>query len=409
VLAAIALAAVLLALSVMSWIRGSTVITPTTGFAALWFIGAVACVLHPLDDISWATCAIVALATCLLFGGECLVQRPEVPPSAVRRPGSARGRELAYWTLTVIAICGAAWKLHTSLEYVGESWVTFEAMFATTALRGAVTSSDLTFPPAATAMVSAMYVAAAMAGFQCYEQKRLRYAAHAIPAALDSLATAGRGSFLLVCVVTGVGLAVTWTGSRRRALIATIVSVCAVVLVVLGLSAFIGREDASEMLWEYIVGPLYGLGAYERLRPASGIAGPSLIAALSGKLGGRLYDAGSFVWTRPFVGNVSSGFHEVLNDVGVGGVAVFVPLGALCALAHRAYLKTRHWGSYAVCVALYAFLVYFYYISLSAFLPGWWVLLTSGVVAPLATWLWRHFAVATQGDSGVTPSQRHDR
>jgi len=130
-----------------------------------------------------------------------------------------------------------------------------------------------------------------------------------------------------------------------------------------------------------VVGGLYGLEAYLKAEPASGIGGPTLISALTAKAGGGIYDPGQFVWSAPFFANVTSGFREVLTDLGRPGLALFAVLGGATMTAHRRFRLRGGWGPYAVAVSLYAYLGYFYYVSLGAFLPGWWVLLLSGVAA----------------------------
>jgi hypothetical protein len=74
-------------------------------------------------------------------------------------------------------------------------------------------------------------------------------------------------------------------------------------------------------------------------------------------------------------------FREVLNDLGRAGLALFIVLGGATMTAHRRFRLHGGWGPYAVAVSLYAYLGYFYYVSLGAFLPGWWVLFLSGIAA----------------------------
>jgi hypothetical protein len=276
------------------------------------------------------------------------------------------------------AIAGTAMKLRASYEHLGGN---LETMFVANTLRSAVVSGELAFSPFATALASSMYVAASLTGFLCRDRIRPWYFLQIVPVVLDSMATSGRGSFLLVGMITIVGVAVAWRGTRSQVFVPLAAAAAGTIVLVLGLSLLIGRSDVDETLWEYVVGPLYGLEAYLRAEPASGIRTPSLISALTAKLGGGTYEPGDFVWTAPFAANVTSGFREVLNDMGRAGLALFIVIGAVTTAAHRRFRAKGGWGPYAVAVSLYSYLGYFYYVSLGAFLPGWWVLLLSGIGA----------------------------
>jgi oligosaccharide repeat unit polymerase len=268
-------------------------------------------------------------------------------------------------------------KLTESLTFAGD----LESMVASTALRGAVTSAELTFSPVVTALTSCMYLAAAVSGFLCSQRPRPRCFAHFVPAVLDSLAIAGRGSFLIVCLITILGFGLAWRGDMRKAaqkLGGAAVGVC---IVVFGLSLGVGRGDVLENGWEYVVAPIFGLDEYLRLRPPPGIDGMTLVNALSAKLGGQTYDAGDFVWYAAFKGNVSSGFKEVASDFGMAGLMLFPLLGAAAAHFHQRFRQLEEWSSYALALSCCSLLGYFYYVSLSSFLPAWWALVGTGVAS----------------------------
>jgi hypothetical protein len=366
----------LVALAAISLSRRPEGITPMAVFAAPWTVGLLAVVGRPAGQLGWDTFGVVAAGSIYLFAGERLVRSDEGNPA--KHPGGGTNTARLYWTLTAVAVAATVLKLRSSYEATGGD---LEAMLVLNAVRAAVTEGSLVFSPVVTALASAMYVAAALTGYLCRDRIRPRYLAHVAAAAIDSAATSGRGSFLIVSMITLIGLGVAWHGPRRQVLLALGGAAVGVIGLALGLSLVIGRGDVGETLWEYIVGPLYGLEAYLKAEPPSGIHGPTLISALTAKLGGATYDAGDFAWTSPFMGNVSSGFREVLTDTGRAGLGLFIPMGAATMAAHRGFRLRGTWAPYAVAVSLYAYLGYFYYVSLGAFLPGWWVLLFSGAAA----------------------------
>ncbi len=359
-------------------------ITPVAVFAALWIAGLLAALGRPTTPLDWGSFGVVATASVYLFVGERLVRADAGEPAAP--PGSSRSAARFYWILTLVAVAGAALKLRAAFEFAGGD---VAMMLAPNVLRGAVTSASLVFSPVVTALTSSMYVAAALTGYLCRDRIRPRYFAHLIAVLLDSVAISGRGSFLIVGMITLLGLGVAWRGPKRRGVAVLGIATGSLIAFVVGLSLIIGRSDVVDTLWEYVVAPLYGLSAYLKGEPPTGVHGPTLVNALTAKLGGDLYDAGDFVWTTPFVANVSSGFRELLSDTGRVGLGLFIPLGAATMAAHRSFRLQGGWAPYAVAVSLYAYLGYFYYVSLGAFLPGWWLLLLSGVAAAV-------FATATR-------------
>lgn len=347
-------------------------LTPTSAFSALWILGSVFVVVLSGDDIGFEAAALIIGAAGLLFLGEQLV--PQAGSESGGRPELRRAARW-YWLLTAIGMIGAAWKLRVSYAFAGD----LESMVTSTALRGAITSADLPFPSLATALASCMYLAAAVSGFLCQDRPRPRHFVHFVPALLDSVAIAGRGSFLIVSLITLVGCALTWQGSVRGAAL-RIGSAALGVLVLVGvLSLAIGRTSTLlENAWEYTVAPLYGLREYLSIRPPPS-EGLTIVNGLTSKLGASQYDAGEFVWATSFTSNVSSGFQELMHDFGAWGILLFLPFALVAAYSHRQAQIMGRWAPYAIAVSLYSFLGYFYFVSLSAFLPGWWLLLASGI------------------------------
>lgn len=254
-------------------------------------------------------------------------------------------------------------------------------MLATPELRGAVTSSELLFSPALTALSSCVYAAAALTGFLCAVRVRARYFAHLLAVALDSVAVAGRGSFIVACMLTLLGLAITWRGEMRRGITRLAATTALAGAAVVALSLVVGRSDVLENIWQYVTAPLFGLPTYLALRPDAGVAGPLSLNALLSKFGADRYDAGAFVWFFPFTANVHSGYRELFSDVGLPGLLLFAPLAMAGLREHVRYRESGAWGPYAIALSLYSYLAYFYYISLSAFLTAWWAILLSGLAA----------------------------
>jgi len=371
----------LVSLMALSLARTREAITPVAALAAPWVLGLGAILGRDLAPITWTMAGVLSIGSACLLLGETLAP----PVSHHRSPAADSGTagwlaEALYWLLLGVAVVGTGLKLNASYEHMGGN---LEAMLVANAVRGAVTSGDLSFSPLSTALTSSMYVAAALGGFRCRERIRVRHFAHLLPAVVDAMATSGRGALLIVGMVTIVGVAVAWRGPRLRVMVSLGTASSAVIAFALALSFVIGRGDVDATLWEYVTGPVYGLQAYLQAAPASGIRGSSLLSALTAKLGGATYDAGDFVWLAPFAGNVSSGFRELLDDLGPSGLALFIPVGTVALSAHRRYRDRGGWGGYAMAISLYAYLGYFYYVSLGAFLPGWWVLFLSSLAAGL--------------------------
>jgi hypothetical protein len=375
-----------------------------TVFAALWIVGLLAATLSPVAGIGWESFAVIATASVALFMGERAVgarSEPEDGPTAVPT-GAARW----YWAATALAVVGASMKFAASYEFAGGE---IDVMLASNLLRGAVTSGGVEFSPLATALTSCMYVAAALTGFLCQRRIQARYVTHFVAVGIDSFAISGRGSFLIVALITIAGLGVAWRGSRRRVALVLGATAVSVVVLVVGLSFVMGRDDVGETLFEYVVAPLFGLDGYLRQDPPTGIHGPTLLAALTAKFGGDAYDAGDFIVSRPFVLNVSSGFREVLSDLGAAGLLLFGPIGAATVFAHRLFRRRGGWAPYATAVSLYAYLGYFYYVSLGAFLAGWWAIFLSAPGAMVVAWARTRAASAarpgasTRDDGSRTP------
>jgi oligosaccharide repeat unit polymerase len=329
--------------------------------------------------------AIVILSACFfLCAGEQLVLRP-----AKRKPASPRRSAAAiYWGVTALAAIGAGIKLGASLAYVGD----ISTMLTTYELRAAVTSHDIAFSPIVTAMTACMYLSAALSGFLCQVRVRPRYLVHLFVAIADSVSIAGRGSFILVCMLTLLGCGI----ARPIAIGRTAVTMVGAALLACGLviGLAIGRYEIAETGWEYVVGPIFGLNEYLRLRPHPGINGLTLFNGLFAKLGAEPYDPGAFLWHGPFISNVSSGFKEVFSDFGMLGLFMFLPLGIGGTWLHDRFRQRGGWGPYALALCCYSFLGFFYYVALSAFLTAWWAILFSAV----GGWVVRLF--------GRTPNRR---
>ena len=387
---------VLLILSIVSYSLNQRIITSTIAFSFFWIVGfALKYIYFPEYQFQNPVEMYVLTASCVSLLIEILVK-------ALVRPGITKNFFLPdqlvirriYMITFVFCLFGSLLKLYAVYSYFGDWRILINGDLT---LRDAVISRNLIFSSTSTTLLSFGYVAAAISGYLVLRGKiKIYYFLHLIPFFLDSIAIAGRGSFLIAMVITFFSffLVVPVRFNLLRLVIIT-VGFPFLLFIVSNIS---GRK-VEDNLVQYLTVPIFGLDNFLNYNYNSNTSFPSTFNAIFSRIGlDTPYEPDTDVFFTPFRSNVFSGFRETLYDFqGFSSIFLFIIFFS-AQFNTKLFFKYNRIHNLLYAVAFLAFVTYYYFISLSAFLPAWWVILFFGLIMNLRDMI-RNNAIPVRGFS----------
>jgi oligosaccharide repeat unit polymerase len=369
---------ILVALSFLSYLLNRRLMTTTIAFCSFWIVGFTLKYIYFFDYEFENPIQIYILVACALSISSEILVKSIIGPT-IRKKNFTVNRIIikrVYITLLIFCLLGSVLKLYTVYNYFGDWRILISGDLI---LRDAVISRDLVFSGFATTLLSFGYIAAAVCGYLIVKNKiKLFYFLHLIPFFFDSVAIAGRGSFLIAMIITlfSVFLVISVKFNTFRLLTISLVFI----LLLFAVSRISGRNIESNLV-QYLTVPLFGFDNFLTHKYNSKTLLPSTFNAILSRAGFDLYyEPDDAVFLTPFRSNVFSGFRETLFDFQEFGLFFLFVIFLFAQVNVKLFLRDWNFHNFLYAVCFLTFITYYYFVSLSAFLPAWWIILFSGIV-----------------------------